>query len=166
MHSIRQKHHIIDMFFTLSLFCVFTASALIVMVIGVNVYQNTTKNSTEHYNLRTSFSYITEKIRQADADGAISIRKIGSVDAICLSQTVEGIDYVTYIYPHENELKELFTKADTKAAPEMGTAITQIRDFKLTPVSDGLYELSCHASSGIHYRLLLHPVSAEWRNAS
>lgn len=163
MHSFRLKHHIVDTFFTLALFCVFTISALIVMAIGVNVYQNTTKSSTEHYNLRTSFSYITEKIRQADANGAISIGKVGAVNALCLSQTIEGTAYVTYIYPHENELKELFAKADTDVDPSMGTTITPLQGFDLTPTSNGMYQMTCHAKSGIYFRMILHPVSSEWR---
>ena len=35
-----QKGHVVDFLFTLALFCVFAASALMVVVIGANVYRH------------------------------------------------------------------------------------------------------------------------------
>ena len=72
-----KKHHIIDILFPISLYFVFTVSALTVLLLATNVYRTTTENSALNFNANTSLSYITEKIHQNDTEGAVSI---GSFD--------------------------------------------------------------------------------------
>lgn len=57
----KNQGHIVDLFFTLSLFCLFAASALIVVIIGSDVYRKTTANMEENYATQTALSYTAEK---------------------------------------------------------------------------------------------------------
>ena len=57
-----QKGHVVDFLFTLALFCVFAASALMVVVIGANVYRQTVRGMDSNYDSRTSLTYLTEKV--------------------------------------------------------------------------------------------------------
>lgn len=74
-----QKGHVVDFLFTLALFCVFAASALMVVVIGANVYRQTVRGMDSNYDSRTSLTYLTEKVRQNDAANAVTIRSVGIV---------------------------------------------------------------------------------------
>ena len=51
-----QKGHVVDFLFTLALFCVFAASALMVVVIGANVYRQTVRGMDSNYDSRTSLT--------------------------------------------------------------------------------------------------------------
>ena len=73
MKGKQENHHIVDVLFVLALFCVFAVSALILLLIGANVYQKTVNDMDANYNGRTAVSYITEKIRQNDSDSAVSV---------------------------------------------------------------------------------------------
>lgn len=49
-----RKHHIIDILFPISLYFVFTVSALTVLLLATNVYRTTTENSALNFNANTS----------------------------------------------------------------------------------------------------------------
>ena len=64
MNPRQHQNHFIDVLFTLGLLCVFTASALAVVLIGAHVYQSTAEDMDANYRPATSLSYMAEKIRQ------------------------------------------------------------------------------------------------------
>ena len=106
-----RKHHIIDILFPISLYFVFTVSALTVLLLATNVYRTTTENSALNFNANTSLSYITEKIHQNDTEGAVSIGSFDGHQALILKQHYNDTEYVTYIYVSEGNLMELYTKS-------------------------------------------------------
>ncbi|MEG2916225.1 MAG: DUF4860 domain-containing protein, partial [Oscillospiraceae bacterium] len=75
----KTSHSVLDIFFTLALFCVFSATALAVVVIGADVYRKTTKSMEDNFNGLTATSYITQKLHQNDAENAVSIGKIEDI---------------------------------------------------------------------------------------
>ena len=102
-----QKGHVVDFLFTLALFCVFAASALMVVVIGANVYRQTVRGMDSNYDSRTSLTYLTEKVRQNDAANAVTIRSVGDSPALVLSQQAGERIYETWIYVYDGYLREL-----------------------------------------------------------
>ena len=67
----RPRHrHVIDLIFPIALFFVFAASSLSVLILAANVYTSTTKRLSINDENRTVLSYLSEKIRQNDTDGA------------------------------------------------------------------------------------------------
>jgi hypothetical protein len=109
----RQKKFIVDVLFVLALFGVFTISALILVTIGASVYKSTVNAIHSNYEVRTSTSYITEKIRQNNlsaTDGSrICVVELAGEEALCLPKQINGTTYYTYLYCHDGYLKELFT---------------------------------------------------------
>lgn len=87
----KNQGHIVDFFFTLSLFCLFAASALIVVIIGSGVYRNTTVQMEENYVARTALSYVAEKVRQHDRRRPPDRR--GRRDSACASEYREYYRY-------------------------------------------------------------------------
>lgn len=159
MKNFRSKEHVVDIVFTLSLFCVFAASALFVVLIGSNVYRSTAKQMAENNSSHTALSYISEKIRQADGTGDISITSLSGTDALALKDQYEGQDYITYIYEDQNELKELFAKADSAVSASSGQSITDITSLDMEEVREGLYYFSVTTEDGNNIGLYIHPRS-------
>lgn len=61
---IKQKNHVVDLLFSLALFCVFAASALTIVIMGADVYQKSVNDMNRNSTIRTSLSYLSEKIHQ------------------------------------------------------------------------------------------------------
>ena len=65
----RNRGSVIDVLFTLALFCVFCASALAVVLIGADVYTSTARNMDQNFSTRTAVSYVAEKCARATPPG-------------------------------------------------------------------------------------------------
>ena len=58
MNNKNDNRHMVDILFVIALFCVFALSALMLVIIGSNVYKKTVTNMDNNFDSRTSFSYI------------------------------------------------------------------------------------------------------------
>lgn len=157
MKSSYSQKHMIDVLFTIALFCVFTVSALTVIVTGARTYRNISSDTNENYNLRTSLSYINEKVRQADQAGSVLVGDFQGIDALLLKESYEGTEYITYIYPYEHELKELLVRSDTDLEPSSGTTIMTIESCSFRQIADHLISVETTDSEGSRGRLLISP---------
>ena len=138
----QENRHIVDVLFVLALFCVFAISALMLLIIGANVYQKTVNDMDANYNSRTAFSYITEKIRQNDTSSAVSIGTLEGHPALILSQEVDGKLYNTYLYEYDGYLTELFTGSTQELGSNIlkaGHPLFPLKDFDITKVDSSLY---------------------------
>lgn len=127
--SFSRRAHMVDVLFILALFCVFAASALMVVVIGADVYQGTVRGMERNFNLYTSLNYLTQKVRQYDTEGAVSIGEIEGQDALVLEERVGDGVYQTFIYYWDGALRELFVMQDSSADASGGQEILQIGGF-------------------------------------
>ena len=78
------RKHSTDILFVLVLFLVFTSSALAVILLGARVYQSTSSRMESNYNVRTALAYVSEKIRQNDESGAVSLCELDGIPALTL----------------------------------------------------------------------------------
>lgn len=148
MESNQEKRHIVDILFVLALFGVFVLSALILVILGANVYKNTVASMSQNFESRTACSYITEKVRQSDLYDSISIGTLEGTQALVFTQEIQGSLYGTYIYYDNGELKELFMREGSNIGNnplEAGTAIMELKDFSLEMINDKL--LSVHLTT-------------------
>lgn len=138
------KHkHMIDFLFPVALFFVFALSALTVILLSSRIYQSATENSFLNYTSGTGLSYISEKIRQNDADGSVSLGTFNGCNALVMKQAVSGETYYTYIYTNGQELKELFIKEGVHADADAGRTILEIEDFSMKQISGHLLKFTC-----------------------
>jgi len=142
MKNKNDSRHMVDTLFVLTLFCVFALCSILLITVGAKIYQNTIDSMETHFTSTTSLSYLTEKVRQNDRNGNISVEKFGGNDALVLSNEYNGEEYCTYIYLYGGQLKELFTKKEISLSPEAGRNILAISDFMITVLDDGLYEIT------------------------
>ena len=69
----KQKTHAVDVLVILVLFVLFTATAVATVLIGIKIYGYSVNSMEDNYESRTMSSYLYEKIRQNDVDGAIGV---------------------------------------------------------------------------------------------
>lgn len=154
-----QKHrstHMIDFLFALSLFCVFALCAFIVVAIGAGVYRSTVRYMGDTYSTRTALSYVTEKLRQHDAEGLVSIGEVDGRTALILRDELDETDYVTYIYSDDSRILELTVQEGTEVSAQMGQEIIEVRDFSIAEEDDGFIRLSATGTDGNAVSLYVH----------
>jgi len=96
----------LDVFVVVTLFCVYTASALILCMIGAQVYRSTANTMSQNYDTRTSVLYIAEKVRHNDIDGTVRIEEFNGSDALVLTEKQSGKDYDTWLFVQDHLLYE------------------------------------------------------------
>lgn len=138
----KEKRHMVDFLFVLTLFFVFAISTLLLVIIGANVYKKTVDDMTMNYNSRTAYAYLTEKIRQNDREDAIEIGTFERNPAIILVEEIDGILYQTYLYLYDGSIRELFSRMDENLGPEAGQIIMPALDFTAKEIERGFYTLT------------------------
>ena len=146
----KNYQHTIDFIFPIALFFVFSASALIVLLLSANIYQKIVTNSAVQFEQGTSLSYITTKIRQNDHEGEkrIYLDTFDGHEALAIEQTFSDTAFITYIYEADGELKEIFLQQDVEASAQSGTTIMEIENLDMEELSNGLLKFSSTSSDG------------------
>lgn len=152
----RNRTHVTDILFTLSLFCLFTACAFLVVLTGIQVYRTTVSDMEDNYSSKTALSYVTEKIRQHDFAGGVSVVSLKGENALVLKDQADGETYLTYIYAYEDYLWELSVKEGTSVSRDMGQKIIQVQDFSIEKKENGFFELSASDSRQNPLTILFH----------
>jgi predicted lactoylglutathione lyase len=142
------KHHLLDIIFVLSLFCLFAILALFVVVLGANVYKSISVSMTQNYNSRTSMSYLTEKVRQADMADNISAGEVAGADALVLRQDIGGSMYETWIYVSDGELYEVLVGEGTQVNAGSGQAIMELENLTVEEEAANLLLVSVTDTDG------------------
>ena len=134
--------HMVDLLFTLALFCVFAASALMVVLIGARVYQNTIERMNSNFDGRASITYVTNKIRQSDSAGMIDVITMkDGVTAIVLDREFDGDIYSTLIYHYNGALREVFVEKGANFNLDSGQEIVRVSQFNVRETSENLFSL-------------------------
>lgn len=144
-----ENHHMVDILFTLALFCVFTASALLVVIIGANVYRSTVTRMQENYSVRTALSYVTEKIRQYDTEDSVDTAELSDgTDALLLKESYDGKSFCTYIYEDEGKLMELYIDAAQEPEKSDGRKIMDVDSFTVEKINPTLFYFTVIGDDG------------------
>ena len=146
MNSKRRDKSIVDSLFLLALFGVFLICALFIVLFGAKIYKNTVKSSDDRFITRTSYTYITEKIRQNDNSKGIKIDTTGSNSVIILTRTENGKDYETFLYCDEGYLKEYTSAAGNTFNKASGTKIIALDSMYAEQCGTNLYSFTLTGS--------------------
>ena len=138
----KRDKSIVDALFLLALFGVFLICALFVVLFGAKIYKNTVKSSDDSFITRTSYTYITEKIRQNDNSKGIKISEDGANSVIILTRSVNDKDYATYLYCDDGFLKEYTTLASNELMKSAGTNIIEMDSLNANKCNENLYKFS------------------------
>ncbi len=92
----------------LLLFAVFAVGVLSVLTTGAGVYRRLVERDDSAYTGRTAERYLSAKVRQAPAGGAVSLEELDGCQALTIREELAGEVYLTQIYCHDGHLRELF----------------------------------------------------------
>lgn len=137
-----KNRHLMDILFLLILLGVFVISAILLILLGSRVYQNTISNMSANYDTRTAFAYLTEKFHQQDTADAVSVEPFGESQAVVLTQKIQGKPYATYLYLYQGSIRELFAASGSKLSPQAGQEILPCQHFSVDQVGPELYHIS------------------------
>jgi len=137
-----------DVIFTLLLFCLFTFTVMTTLISGVSVYKNTEELMLSRYEERTALAYIITKVHNYDIQGNITVKKFGETDALIFTETIGGIDYLTYIYCHEGWLRELFIDEFAEFEAHMGENIVEAEKLNFTMKTSDLVYIRYESDGG------------------
>ena len=146
---IRGKRHIVDIAFVVALVFLFAFSAVTLIALGASIYRRNVNLMSQNYDSRTSFAYISEKIRQADINGNIEAASFGSIPSLRLKSEVNGETYYTYLYSYNGYLTELMMNENaTGIIPAAGQKIVEITDFTIEQPFNTLYKITITRTDG------------------
>ena len=122
MKLLSQKRHAIDFLFPVTVFFVFTISALTVILLAARIYQSTTDDSQRNYTSGTQ--------------------------AVVLRQETADASYLTYLYAWDGHLRELYVKEGTTLSPSAGKSILPVKEFSVEETEDQVITFRCTDTSG------------------
>ena len=73
---------------------------------------------------------------------------VGDGAALEMTETLDGIDFVTTIYCHDGSLCELYAEAGLRFSPEDGEAVAPAEGLSFQMAGDGLLEISVTGNGG------------------
>lgn len=121
------KHEKSTSVLSLLVFALFTLCLLLTVLTGARVYRQIVSDTQGGSDKRTKLQYLSTKVRQGQD---ISLGDFGGCDALILRETIDGENYVTYVYCHGGWLRELFCAEGASLSPEDGETV--IRADSLT----------------------------------
>ena len=148
MRLLSQKRHAIDFLFPVTVFFVFTISALTVILLAARIYQSTTDDSQRNYTSGTALSYLTEKLRQNDREDGIFLDELDGTQAVVLRQETADASYLTYLYAWDGQLRELYVKEGTTLSPSAGKSILPVKEFSVEETENQVITFRCTDTSG------------------
>ena len=126
----KERTSSVDTLFVVVLFCAFTASVLLVLLLGARVYGAMTKTAAQTFDRRTCAAYVTEKLRHGDSTGAVETGVFDGCSALYLTTDANGMAYSDILYYYNGWLWELnceksasFTRTDGVQVVEAGTVV-------------------------------------------
>ena len=131
MKKTYSQNHSVASLFSLILFGMFVLFLLMMLLFSARIYQQQLSSSDSELSLGTASAYITTKFRQHDTADGIFTDDLNGTPALCFRDSVEGKNYITYIYLDGTSLKELFTAEDSPASTNTGTSIAELRNFQV-----------------------------------
>lgn len=161
MNSAYRRKHSVGTLFTIALFCLFFIFLLLLLVFSAQAYRSAVEGKQRNRNLYTASAYLTVKFRQYDSKDQVHVQVIDldentQTPALCLTDTINGTDYITYIYLMDGHLKELFVAAGRLPAFEMGTKIADIKLFSIEEDKDDFFKITLEDVQDCQTHLLLH----------
>lgn len=139
--------HKLDSLFILLIFSVFAVVSLLLVAIGAGMYRRVVERMGINEEVRSSLSYVVNKVRANDEAGALSLKTYGGVPVLCMKQSGEDSGLTNYVYFYNGEIRELLSFDDEGFQPENGDAIVAADNFTME-AQGGLYTFTVTDSSG------------------
>ena len=132
----------IDFGFIAALFLLFSVTSFTLILIGIKQYNYTADSISTNNENRTAASFIIEKIRQYDNNGAISVTTLDVCNALKISTELETGEYNMFIYYYDGYLRELLVSSSSVYSADSGQMIIPASDFNVAIKKNNLIKFT------------------------
>lgn len=132
----------------LLLFFAFTISVLFVLMLLTQSYRSAAVSSELSYSERTCISYISEKLRHGDSEGAVYVGKFDGVNALFIDTVFGDVPYSSIIYFYNGWLCELFCEKGADFRLADGTRIIETKAVSFSELQPSLFYIEVTNLSG------------------
>lgn len=138
----------VQFLFTMLLFFALAICALFTILFGAQVYQHITDRMEQNFTGTTALSYVANKVRQGDENGAISVVEIEGTSVLKINQTYGDQIYSTLIYYRDGQIKELFSQEDSGLTLNDGMDIMKSDGLTFKQVGENLLQVETLGDNG------------------
>nr|WP_315023095.1 DUF4860 domain-containing protein [uncultured Aminipila sp.] len=135
------KGQSVQFLFTMVLLFSLGISALFTILFGAGIYENIGDRMNENFSSTTALSYISNKVKQNDKAGMISVEKLEGVPALKLVEVYDEEVYNTLIYCRDGKLKELFCRDDSGLTLDDGIDIMELQGMSFQMINENLLKV-------------------------
>lgn len=122
-----------ELLFSMLLLLVFILCAVFTILIGSRVYENIRARDNDSFYSDTALGYVTNKVRQSDSEGSVTIRDMDGQNVLVLTTAApDGSLYETWIYTMDGSLKELYSEKDSGLTVEDGLDIMECAPLRFS----------------------------------
>lgn len=151
----RSSNYTVDSVFILALMALFGIISVYVIMIGAKQYKSIADRMSQNYETRTVASYLEEKLSQSDVSGSADVVMLDSVEALVLTDNINGQLYNTYIYAYDGYLLEITVSDGTEVSPGSGQKLIETGSLKTDMVSSNLFHFTITDTTGMDYSLFV-----------
>lgn len=148
----RILEHSVDGIFTFTLISLFAILALFIVVIGTRVYKDIVEASRINNEVRSSLSYVSNKVRSNDREDAVKIDVRDGMDVLKIEHEYDKELYETIIYFYEGAIYEYFGASSMIFSPDYGEKIIEVSDFSISQENNLLY-IKMTDENGNHHEI-------------
>lgn len=136
-----KARHFVEVLFPLSLYGLFALLALLLVLIGTQVYGGIVDRAAARSDARAALSYVANKIRAGETKDGLYLDVRDGCSLLVIQETDGGQALETLIYYHDGFLRELFQEVGTPFVPADGERLVSIPSFAITE-ADGLLTIT------------------------
>jgi len=140
--------HIVDLFFAVTLFGVFAISAIMVVFMGIKIYETTVNDMSRNFTSRTAVSYIREKLRQSDMEGSVSIETVDGLTTIVIQSVNDDNIRKVYINSYAGYLREATVYSAQIPTRDNFVKLMELQSFTVRQVATGIYYVTVVDTKG------------------
>lgn len=93
MLKLHSSHTKLDTLFLVSLFVLFAFTAGILVLLGAGQYRDTVRTMDHNYEVRTTTSYLFEKLHQHDSS-SVNVTEFCDIPALAFPETVDNLSLI------------------------------------------------------------------------
>lgn len=137
----KTKKSKLDTVFVMMVFMLFICCLLLVTLTFAKVYKSSAERISDRFENAAAVSFIMKNLQSFDKENSINVRVIEDKTVLCLYETIDNSEYVTYIYQNEGMLCELFADTDFPFSFENGEVMLPCDDFTVS-IENGIVNFS------------------------
>ena len=140
----KNKKSKLDTIFVMMVFMLFICCLLLVTLAFAKVYKKSAERINNRFESGTAVSFVMRNLQSFDKENSIAVKSIDERQVLCLYESIDNAEYVTYIYENDGMLCELFLQENFPFIADNGEVMLPCDSFEIS-IDNGTvsFSLSC-----------------------